>query len=148
MRNGWSRYRINWVILLALLLVLPMFRRFSGYLTTFCTSVSHNNIDLFKLCGASIAAIWQHWLSVMFDIILLWLIIFSFGRLVFDLLTVNWRPFKLMIRINGEDQTSGSATTKQKEEEPLSHESNKHCILHIDSCHICVFSLCYIQILV
>lgn len=57
-------------------------------------------------------------------------------------------PFKLEIRLNGKDQTSGSATAKQKEEGAFSHKCHHDYILYIDSCHACVYPVCNIQTLV
>ena len=53
-----------------------------------------------------------------------------------------------MIRLNGEDQTSGSASAKQKEERAFLHKRHVYYILHIDSCLICIFTACYIRSLV
>jgi len=44
-----------------------------------------------------------------------------------------------MIRLNGEDQTSCSATAKQKEEGAFSHKYHNYYSLCIDYCHAYVF---------
>ncbi|KAL5195483.1 Peptidyl-prolyl cis-trans isomerase CYP21-4 [Glycine soja] len=57
-------------------------------------------------------------------------------------------PLKLDIRLNGEDQTSGSATAKQKEEGSFSDKCRDCYILLFDSCLGWVFPVCFVQTLV
>jgi len=57
-------------------------------------------------------------------------------------------PLMLEIRLNGEDQTSGSATAKQKEEGSFSHKCHDRFILSFDSCLGWVFPICFLQTLV
>ena len=57
-------------------------------------------------------------------------------------------PFKLEIRLNGKDQTSGSATAKQKEEGSFKDKRRDCYILFLDSCLAWVFPVCFVQTLV
>ena len=57
-------------------------------------------------------------------------------------------PLKLDIRLNGKDQTSGSATAKQKEEGSFKDKRRDCYILFLDSCLAWVFPVCFVQTLV
>jgi hypothetical protein len=52
------------------------------------------------------------------------------------------------LTVNGKDQTSSSATAKQKEEGADSDKCHHYHTVQFDCCVDCVFPVCYIQTLV
>ncbi|RDX98855.1 Peptidyl-prolyl cis-trans isomerase CYP21-4, partial [Mucuna pruriens] len=63
-------------------------------------------------------------------------------------LILCFRHILSQIRLNGEDQTSGSATAKQKEEGSFSLKYHDYYILCFDCCLGWVFRVCFVQTLV